>query len=338
MFDVNNINIAIVGVGGAGNNTLTRVHRIIKGQKEEFKNKIKGRIKSIAINTDTQDLLLSDADYKVLIGEHSTRGRGAGNDISKGFNAMLESADAVKKHLKGANLVFITGGMGGGTATLSSSLVAEWARQQGAIAVAVVTVPFSAEGLIRYSNAVKGVQALLKSADTTIVIQNDRLAETVPTLPLNLAFRFSDEVLSNAIIGITDVLFNVGLVNLDLADISNVMKNKGIGLMGFGESGGRKKVVNASSIALENPLLNTSVKDAEGIFVHIAGGNDMTLMEAHEAVKTIVDNAPNVRNIVWGAEVRKDLKGKMRVLIIATGMKELVLSNKFRDVERAVIL
>ncbi|MBI2147706.1 cell division protein FtsZ [Candidatus Woesearchaeota archaeon] len=302
--------IKVVGCGGGGNNTINRITEVgIKGAE------------TIAINTDAQDLLYTTADKKILIGREITQGLGAGSIPKIGEEAARENEADIREALKEADMVFVTCGLGGGTGTGSAPVVAEVAKKQGALTVGVVTLPFAIEGQRRYENAIIGLEKMENIVDTLIVIPNDKLLELAPDLPLHTAFKVADEILTNAVKGIAELVTKAGLVNLDFADIRAVMGNGGVALIGVGESDTENRAQEAVEKAITNPLLDVDITGANGALINVAGGSDMTLEEARRIVETISDKLDEDAKIIWGAQISDDLTGTIRTLLIITGVK-----------------
>ncbi|MBU1201860.1 MAG: cell division protein FtsZ [Nanoarchaeota archaeon] len=302
--------IKVIGAGGAGNNTINRMAEVgISGAE------------TIAINTDAQDLLYTTADKKILIGKDLTKGLGAGSIPKVGEEAAHESEHEIKQALAGADMIFITCGLGGGTGTGSAPVIAEIAKKMGALTVGVVTLPFAMEGNRRYENAVMGLEKLERNVDTLIVIPNDKLIEFAPDLPLHTAFKVADEILTNSVKGIAELVTKAGLVNLDFADIRAVMGNGGVALIGVGESDTENRAEEAVEKALNNPLLDVDVTGANGALINVAGGTDMTLAEAKRVVEAISSKLDEDARIIWGAQISEDLEGTIRVMLIVTGVK-----------------
>ncbi len=302
--------IRVIGVGGAGNNSITRMNEIgIKGSEV------------IAINTDAQDLLVCLADTKLLIGKDSTQGLGAGSNPAVGEKAAHESEHEIKTVLQGADMVFITCGLGGGTGTGAAPVVAEVAKKMGALTVAVVTLPFHVEGTKRASNAQTGLEKLESLVDTLIVIPNDKLLEIAPDLPLHTAFKVADEILTNAVKGIAELITRPGLINLDFADIKAIMGQGGVAMIGVGESDSENRALESVEKAINNPLLDVDITGAKGALVNVTGGPDMTLDEAKQVVETISTKLDPEANVIWGANISDDLAKTIRTLIIVTGVK-----------------
>ena len=302
--------IKVVGCGGAGTNTISRC----------LQGKIQGS-DLISINTDAQHLLGAQSQHKVLIGRHLTRGLGAGSIPKVGEDAAKESEQDLREAVGHADMVFITCGLGGGTGTGSAPVVAQLAKETGALTIGVVTLPFSVEGLIRLENAERGLKRLREVCDTVIVIPNDKLLDVVPNLSLNAAFKVADEVLMRSIKGITEMITKPGLVNLDFADLKTVMKRGGVAMIGLGEAEGENKAVNAVVEALNSPLLEVDISEATGALVNVTGGEDMTISEAERVVEEIYSRVdPNAR-IIWGTTVDPTLKKNIRAMLVITGVK-----------------
>ena len=302
--------IKVVGAGGAGNNTITRLMQVgIVGAE------------TVAINTDAQDLLYTDSDKKVLIGKELTSGLGAGADPKIGMEAAKESKDDIKKALQGADMVFLTCGLGGGTGTGSLPVVAEVAKKLGALTVAIVTLPFSMEGKQRMANATEGLENLEGMVDTLIIIPNDKLLEIVPDVSLATAFKVCDEILVNAVKGIAELVTKPGLVNLDFADVRAVMSEGGLALIGMGESDTDNRAIEAVEKALNNPLITVNVEGAKGALVNVIGGPDITIREAQQVVEHVSNKLAPDAKIIWGTQIAKDLGDTIRAMLIITGVK-----------------
>ncbi len=302
--------IKVVGCGGGGNNTINRITEVgISG------------VATVAINTDAQDLLYTSADHKILIGKELTRGLGAGSNPKLGEDAAREQEHEIKKALGHADMVFITCGLGGGTGTGSAPVVAELAKKMGALTVGVVTIPFAMEGARRYENAVMGLEKMESLVDTLIVIPNDKLLELAPDLPLHTAFKVADEILTNAVKGIAELVTKAGLVNLDFADIRAVMGDGGVALIGVGESDTANRATESVEKALNNPLLDVDVRGANGALINVIGGANMTLAEARQVVETISNRIDENARIIWGAQISEDMANTLRVMLIVTGVQ-----------------
>ena len=319
--------IRVVGCGGAGTNTIDRcVGESIIGAD------------LIAINTDAQHLLRSIAPTKILIGRHITRGLGAGSLPQVGEEAALESEADIRNALEGSDMVFVTCGLGGGTGTGASPVVARLAKEIGALTIGVVTLPFSVEGAIRMENAEAGLKRLKDACDTVIVIPNDKLLSIVPNLPLNAAFKVADEVLMRSIKGITEMITVPGLVNLDFADLKTVMKRGGVAMIGLGEAEGENRAVEAVVEALNSPLLDVDISGATGALINVVGGDDMTISEAERVVEELYSRIdPNAR-IIWGTSIDPSLKGRIRTMVVVTGVKsKQILGPEKKDIFREEI-
>ena len=302
--------IKVIGVGGAGGNSLSRMKEIgIKG----------GEL--IAINTDAQDLLYTNADQKILIGRELTQGLGAGSNPKVGEQAARESESEIKKKISGSDMIFITCGLGGGTGTGAAPLICGLAKKQGALTIGVVTLPFTIEGKKRLENAMNGLERLEAVADTLIVIPNDKLLELAPELPLHTAFKIADEILTNAVKGITELVTTNGLVNLDFADIKAVMVDGGVSLIGMGESDSAQRAIEAVEKAIQNPLLDVDISDAKGALVNVIGGPNMSLDEYRLIIETIGNKLDPDAKLIGGAQISEDMEKSIRVLLIVTGVK-----------------
>jgi cell division protein FtsZ len=303
--------IKVVGIGGGGVNAVNRM--IDAG--------LKG-VEFIAINTDAQALLMSDADVKLDIGRQLTRGLGAGSDPEVGRQAAEEHRDEIEEVLKGADMVFITAGKGGGTGTGGAPVVAEVAKSLGALTIGVVTRPFSFEGRRRAVQADSGIQKLKEKVDTLIVIPNDRLltVSNDKTSMVN-AFKMADEVLLQGVQGITDLITTPGLINTDFADVKMIMSNAGTAIMGIGTASGEGRAVNAARAAITSPLLEASIEGARGILLNIAGGTDLGLFEVNEAAEIIHSVAHPDANIIFGSVIEDSMGDEVRVTVIAAGFE-----------------
>jgi len=301
--------IKVVGVGGGGSNAVNRM--VDAGL---------GGVEFIAVNTDAQALLMADADVKIHIGSHATRGLGAGADPSVGHAAAQESRDELKEALKGADMVFVTAGEGGGTGTGGAPIVAELAQELEALTVGVVTKPFAFEGRRRAEQAEVGIQNLRDRVDTLIVIENDRLLQVVEKkTPVTEAFRIADDVLRQGVQGITDLITVPGIVNLDFADVRTIMRDAGSALMGIGTASGENRAAEAARTAVSSPLLEQSVDGATGILLNVTGGSDLGLFEVNEAAEVVTGAADSSANVIFGAVIDDSLGDVVRVTVIATG-------------------
>jgi cell division protein FtsZ len=301
--------IKVVGIGGGGVNAVNRmIEQGLKG------------VEFIAINTDAQALLMSDADVKLDVGRESTRGLGAGADPEVGRKAAEDAKDEIEELLRGADMVFVTAGEGGGTGTGGAPVVASIARKLGALTVGVVTRPFSFEGKRRGNQAESGISALRESCDTLIVIPNDRLLQMGDAaVSLMDAFRSADEVLLNGVQGITDLITTPGLINVDFADVKGIMSGAGTALMGIGSARGEGRSLKAAEIAINSPLLEASMEGAHGVLMSIAGGSDLGLFEINEAASLVQDAAHQDANIIFGTVIDDSLGDEVRVTVIAAG-------------------
>ena len=301
--------IKVVGVGGGGTNAVNRmVDAGLTG------------VEFVAVNTDAQALMMCDADHKIHIGSKATRGLGAGADPAVGLAAAQESRDELKEALKGADMVFVTAGEGGGTGTGAAPIVAELARELEALTVGVVTKPFVFEGRKRSQQADLGIQNLRDRVDTLIVIENDRLLQVVEKRTSVVeAFRMADDVLRQGVQGITDLITVPGLVNLDFADVRTIMRDAGSALMGIGTAAGENRATEAARAAVSSPLLETSIEGATGILLNITGGPDIGLFEVNEAAEVVTSAADQNANVIFGAVIDDSLGDDLRVTVIATG-------------------
>ena len=306
--------IKVIGVGGGGNNAVNRM--ISSGlQGVEF----------IAVNTDAQALLHAMAPQRIQIGEKLTKGLGAGANPEIGEKAAQESREEIMQALKGADMVFVTAGMGGGTGPGAAPVVAECARELGALTVGVVTKPFSFEGRRRLKQAEMGTANLKEKVDTIITIPNDRLLQVIDKKTSMMdAFSIADDVLRQGVQGISDLIAVPGLINLDFADINSVMNNAGSALMGIGVGKGENAAVSAAQAAINSPLLETSIQGARGVLYNICGGPNLTLFEVNEASQIIQDAAHEEANIIFGSSIDESLEDEVRVTVIATGFDEIV--------------
>ena len=317
--------IKVVGVGGGGTNAVNRmVDAGLKG------------VEFIAVNTDAQALLMCDADVKIHIGAKITRGLGAGANPEVGRQAADESRDELREALKGADMVFVTAGKGGGTGTGAAPIIAEIARELGALTVGVVTKPFSFEGRKRAAQAEQGIEALSKKVDTLIIIPNDRLLQVVERRTSIVdAFKVADDVLRQGVQGITDLITVPGLINLDFADVRTIIRNAGSALMGIGSASGEHRGVEAARAAISSPLLESSIDGATGILLNITGGRDLGLFEVNEAAEVISGAADPDANVIFGAVIDESMGDEMRVTVIATGFGTDLKSHAQLGAERA---
>jgi len=307
--------IRVIGVGGGGGNTITRMTEVgIIGAE------------TLAINTDAQDLLKVTADKKILIGKELTRGLGSGSDPTVGEGAARESLEDLTEILSDSDLIFITCGMGGGTGTGAAPIISEIAKAMKALTIGVVTLPFTVEGRKRMENALHGLANLRKNADTVIVIPNDKILEIAPDLPVNAAFKVADEVLTNAVKGITEMVTKPGLINLDYADLKTILSRGGAAMIGLGESRGDEKgearALEAVENALTSPLLDVDISGANRALVNVIGGSDMTLREAEMIVETVSAKISSNAHIIWGAMIDENMpRNQIQAMVVIAGGK-----------------
>lgn len=305
--------IKVIGVGGGGNNA---VNRMVEAQ-------LKG-VEFISVNTDKQALYTSKAEYKVQIGEKLTRGLGAGANPEVGKRAAEESKDEIVKLLQGADMVFVTAGMGGGTGTGAAPVVAGLAKEMGILTVGVVTKPFAFEGKIRMKNAEGGIAELKSKVDTLIMIPNDRLLQIVQKNTSMLdAFAVADDVLKQGIQSISDLIAVEGLINLDFADVTTIMKDKGLAHMGIGSASGETRAIDAARQAIQSPLLETSIQGAKGVLLNVTGGPNLGLFEVNEASTLVMESCDPEANVIFGASIKEDLGDEIMITVIATGFEGL---------------
>lgn len=305
------IRTAIIGCGGGGSNTVGRLAQVGVGKAT-----------LVAANSDARHLLSIKAPVRIILGRETTRGLGAGSIPKVGRLAAEEARDDIEKHIEGCRIVFVTAGMGGGTGTGAAPYVAEMARRNGSLVIGVVTLPFRAEGRIRMDNALRGLEEMGRYCDTTITIYNDQLLKLVPKLPLEVAFKVADEVLMQSIKGINDIITSPGLVNVDFNDISSIMRNGGMATIGLGESDEPKDRVSISvEDALASPLLGEiDLSTARGALVRVQGGPDMTITEAEQAAQLVSERVNPRARIIWGCSVEPELEGKMKIMVVITGV------------------
>ncbi|CAB4656626.1 unannotated protein [freshwater metagenome] len=303
--------IKVVGVGGGGVNAVNRMIDVgLKG------------VEFIAVNTDAQHLLMSDADVKLDIGRKSTRGLGAGASPARGREAVLDHVDEIEEILRGADMVFVTAGEGGGTGTGAAPIIAKIARELGALTIGVVTRPFSHEGKIRTKQAEEGINELRGHVDTLIVIPNDRLlAISDHSITLVEAFKSADQVLLSGVQGITEIITQPGLINLDFADVKSVMTDAGSALMGIGSARGENRALRAAELAISSPLLEASIDGAMGVLLSIAGGSDLGLFEINEACELVQAAAHPDANLIFGTTIDDALGDEVRITVIAAGFE-----------------
>ncbi len=300
--------ILVVGVGGAGNNAITRLMEVgVEGAE------------TLAANTDAQDLYYCNAHHKILLGRESCGGLGAGNDPEVGKAAAVETYEMIKDVVQ-ADLVFITAGMGGGTGTGAAPLIAKAAKENGALTVAIVCLPFEVEGSTRKKNATRGLNDLMEYVDTLIAIPNEKLLEIAPDLSLAEAFMVADEVLVRAVKGIAELISRPGLVNLDFADVRTTMRNGGVSIIALGEGAGEDRAEEAVYNALQNPLIDVSIENARNILINVSGSTDLQLAEAKRVVELVTEQVNPNAEVIYGALIVPELEDRLRVTIIASGV------------------
>ena len=311
--------ITVIGCGGGGSNTVARIYQEGVEGAEIY-----------ALNTDAQHLstLRGRVGKRILIGRQTTKGLGAGAIPQRGEEAAIESEDQIRQVLSGSNMVFVTAGLGGGTGTGSAPIVAKVAKEVGALTIAIVTLPFTSESATRMENAEIGLERLREVADTVIVIPNDRILEVVPRLPLSQAFKVSDEVLMRAVKGITELITLPGLVNLDFADVRTVMEQGGIAMIGVGESDSEDKATDSIKKALRSPLLDVDITGATAALINVIGGPDMTMSEAEGVVQEVYQRIDPGARIIWGVQIDPEMEGRMRTMLIVTGVQSPQIYGK----------
>ncbi|WP_297435066.1 cell division protein FtsZ [uncultured Clostridium sp.] len=322
-------NIKVIGCGGGGSNAVNRM--IMEGLKD---------VEFIAINTDKQALMLSHATHKIQIGDKLTKGLGAGADPEIGKKAAEESLEEITESIKGADMVFITAGMGGGTGTGAAPVVAEVAKSMGVLTVGIVTKPFPFEGRRRMKHAEMGIENLKAKVDTLVTIPNERLLSMVDKKTTLLdSFKKADDVLRQGVQGISDLITNPGLINLDFADVRSVMVDKGLAHMGIGKGTGDTRAKDAAEEAISSPLLETSITGATGVLINITGGPDLSLFEINEASEIVQESADPDANIIFGTAIDESLKENIRITVIATGFdKETNKLAAAKKIEKTVII
>jgi len=321
--DVHDAKIVVVGVGGMGCNALNRLHSVgIHGAE------------TIAVNTDMKHLRTINADRKILIGQELTKGLGAGGYPQTGKNAAEESMNELRDVLKGADMIFLVAGMGGGTGTGAAPVIAQLGRAQGSIVIGVTTMPFKIEGA-RIHKAEDGLAKLRQVTDTVIVIENDRLVEIAGNMPLQQAFAVADEIIVTMIKGITETISIPSVVNLDFADVKSVMSVGGVAMIGVGESSSAARAREAVEQAMSHPLLDVDYKGANGALIHVSGGEDLKLDEIAEIGDYVAKNLDSGAQTIWGARIDPNLKGGIRVITIITGVKsQYVLGPQRQEMEK----
>jgi len=309
--------ILVMGIGGGGGNALNHIIR----------SGVEG-VEFVAANTDARSLDANEAHIKVVLGEKLTKGLGAGSDPNIGADAAKESLERIKEHVSGVDMIFLTAGMGGGTGTGASPIIAEAAKDLGALVVAVVTTPFSFEMRTRFRIAQQGIENLRGKVDALLIVENDRLlALADEKTKIMDAYRLADEVLRQAVQGVTDLILKPGMIGVDFADIKTVMRNAGSAIMGIGHGDGENRAEIAAKAAIKSPLMSVSMKGAKGILFNVSGGSDLTIFEMQKAANIIKDTADEDAIVIWGHAINEDLNGSMRITVIATGFSEKAASN-----------
>jgi len=321
------VEIKVIGIGGGGGNAVNRM----------IEAKLQG-VKYISANTDAQVLAFSNAEHKIQIGSGITKGLGSGSNPDIGRRAVEEDKDKISKALEGADMVFITAGMGGGTGTGGAPLVAQIAKDLGALTVGVVTKPFSFEGHRRMRQAEEGIKLLKEKVDTLIVIPNDRLLQVVDeNTPLLEAFKVSDEVLLHGVQGITDIVVEPGLINVDFADVKMIIENAGSAIMGVGRAGGENRAIKAAERAINSPILETNIEGAKGILFNISGSPNLTLHEVNKAAEIIAKAANPEANIIFGAVINSELNDEIKITVIAAGFETFEKKREIHELEEVDI-
>ena len=303
--------IKVIGSGGAGNNAIAN---LMKDKKRDYK--------TIAVNTDAQNLVQIPADHKILIGKNVTAGLGAGGDPQIGERSAEESKEEIIEAIKDTDLLFLTCGLGGGTGTGSVPVISRIARERGILTIAIVTMPFSEEGIIRWENAQIGLEKLKRNVDSLIVLRNDKLLESYPDLPILDAFKAGDEILINALESLTKIVAQKGLINLDFADLSMIMRDGPVTVIGVGESRSENRAEEVIKRALSHPMMESDIKNAQNALVHVVGGNDLTLRETRDIIKKITKELDPSARIIWGTSIEKNVNQKIKLTIIATGIPD----------------
>ena len=317
--------ITVVGCGGAGGNTVTRM----------MEEGIHGA-KLVAANTDAQHLADEvSADTKILIGRKRTGGRGAGSVPKIGEEAAQEDIEDIQQSIDGSDMVFVTAGLGGGTGTGAAPVVAQAAQEAGALTISIVTIPFTAEGERRRANADAGLERLRSVSDTVIVVPNDRLLDYAPSMPLQDAFKICDRVLMRSVKGMTELITKPGLVNVDFADVRTIMENGGVAMIGLGESDSENKAQDSIRSALRSPLLDVEFDGANSALVNVVGGPDMSIEEAEGVVEEIYDRIDPDARIIWGTSIDEELDGMMRTMIVVTGVESPQIYGRNEEAQAA---
>lgn len=323
--DVKDAKILVVGAGGAGNNQVTRIqNKDIEGAE------------TVVINTDKQHLKMSSADRKILVGRDLTKGLGAGGHPEKGARSVEENRAELRNLFKDADLVFLTAGLGGGTGTGASPVLAEIAKKEDCIVIGTVTMPFEIEGA-RMSKAEDGLYKLRQHVDTAIVIENDKLLDIAGDMPLDQAFGVADELITTMIKGITETISKPSLVNLDYADVKAIMNEGGVAVVGYGESDTKNKGQEAIHEALSNPLLDVEFDGANGALLHVAGGEDLTLNDINDVGQHVESKLDNKAQVIWGARVKDELQGTLQVISIVTGVESPYVLGDIEEEEQTEV-
>lgn len=317
----NKVQVQVFGVGGAGNNAVTR---LMESPVED--------IETIAVNTDAQDLLCSNANCKLLIGKKLTGGLGAGNNPEIGMAAAQESLEEIKKAIS-ANMVLVICGLGGGTGTGAAPIIAEAARKSGALTISVCFLPFLIEGQKRWQSAVTGLKKLHKSSDTVVIIPNERLLEVTTNLSLTEAFNLADEILTRGVKSMAELVTKPGLVNVDLADVRTVIKNSGVAFIGVGEAEGEDRASKAAEKALINPLLDADIQRARAALINITGDQNLTVREAETVVREVSERVNHDSEIIWGALINPNLKNTLRVTVVIGSVSLPYVEELIKNIE-----
>jgi cell division protein FtsZ len=312
--------ITVVGCGGGGGNTVNRMDE--EGITET---------ELIAVNTDVQHLVNINADTKILIGKERTGGRGAGSLPQVGEKSALDNKAEISNAVSDSDMVFVTAGMGGGTGTGAAPIVAKSAQEAGALTISIVTLPFTAEGEVRTRNAKAGLERLRDVSDTVIVIPNDRLLDSARDLPIEEAFKICDEILMRSVRGITDMITQSGLVNLDFSDVKTVMENGGVAVIGMGESSSNSKATDSLNSALQSPLLDVDISTANSVLVNVTGGPNMTIEEAEGVVEELHNRVDPDARIIWGTSINEDFNDKIQTMIVVTGVTSKQIYGRNTD-------
>ncbi len=312
--------IKVIGSGGAGNNTLDTLAELdVRG------------IDVIAANTDAQDLLTTNADRKIILGKELTRGLGAGNNPTIGEASANESSEALRNAVQGADILFLVGGLGGGTGTGSLPIIASIAQSEQILTVALVTMPFKMEGQRRMDNALAGLKKLEKTVDALVVLPNDKLMLHAQDLSMLEAFKLSDKVSASALRGIIEMITRPGLVNLDFADLRAVLRHAGVATIGLGESNSQNKVVESVMLAIQNPLIESNLRGAQSALINLVGGKDFTLSQAEEALNVVRKSIDEDAKLFWGIQTDEAMNGKMRTMVILTGLKSTAVIDSHAE-------